>query len=179
MTRTCRRRVVLNQLEIMAEMLKEENMVESKVCFVTQQTSFQETKEVLEDRSEMSKRDDIPWERVFGLVGIPVSHTVQNYTDPMNIGINEHLKEVVSSSECSLNQKSLWSLSGTKDTMVNLDNLCKKIWGFKSKVTAVVPIKAWNTQQYGKSQWTSKYLLLRLSSGRSPTGQIQTRGKPR
>ena len=45
---------LLNQIETMAEVLKKENMVESKVCFVTQKTSFQETKDVLEDRAEIS-----------------------------------------------------------------------------------------------------------------------------
>ena len=154
----------MNQLENMTELLKEENTTKSKVCFVTQQTSFQETKDVLEDREEMSKRDDIPWERVFGLVGIPVSHRVQNYTDPMNIGINEHLKEVDSSSECSLNQKSLWSLSGTKDTMVSLDNLCKKTWGFKNKVTAVVPIKSWNDPTVWKAYHNGPLSKMVMSS---------------
>ena len=53
----------------------------------------------------------------------------------MKIRINEHPKEVVSSSECSLNQKSLWSLSGTEDTMVtvSLDNLCKKTFGIQEQ----------------------------------------------
>ena len=60
---------LLTQLENMTELLKEDSTVESKVCFVTQQTSFQETKDVLEDRAEMFKRHDIPWERVFGWTG--------------------------------------------------------------------------------------------------------------
>ena len=128
------------------ELKKEEDLEKSKECFITQNSSFQETKEVLEDDQQVEKILDmknVPWETFFGLVGIPVSHTVQNYTDPMNIGINEHLKEVVASSECALNQKSLWSLSGSENNYTNLDNLAQ-IWGFKGKVTAVVPIKSWN-----------------------------------
>ena len=128
------------------DLRKEKDPTRSKVCFITQTSAFQETKEVLEDDQQVEKileMKSAPWETFFGLVGIPVSHTIQNYTDPMNIGINEHLKEVVSSSECALNQKSLWSLSGSENTFVNLDNLVDT-WGFKNKVTAVVPIKSWN-----------------------------------
>ena len=103
------------------ELKKEEDSSRGKVCFITQNSSFQETKEVLEDDQQVEKILDmknVPWETFFGLVGVPVSHSVQNYTDPMNIGINEHLKEVVASSECALNQKSLWSLSGSENKYI-------------------------------------------------------------
>ena len=157
---------LLNQLETMqnALMAVEEDTTRSEMCFITLQSSFQETKDVLEAREEMLKMEGIPWEKFFGLIGIPVSHTVNNYTDPMNIGINEHLKEVVSSSKCSLNQKTLWSLSGTKDTKVNLDNLCKKTWGFKSKVTAVVPIKSWNDPTVWKAYHNGPLSKMVMSS---------------
>ena len=137
---------LLSQLETMQKALSDLNETEdgdTKTCFITQESSLEETKDVLEQLEERLKMEDIPWEKLFGLVGIPVSHNVQNYTDPMNIGINQHLKEVVASSECCLNQKSLWSLSGSKNSFVNLDNLAEK-FGFKNKVTAVVPIKSWN-----------------------------------
>ena len=157
---------LLNQLETMqnALMAVEEDTTRSEMCFITLQSSFQETKDVLEAREEMLKMEGIPWEKFFGLIGIPVSHTVNNYTDPMNIGINEHLKEVVSSSKCSLNQKTLWSLSGTKDTKVNFDNLLKKPWGFKSKVTAVVPIKSWNDPTVWKAYHNGPLSKMVMSS---------------
>ena len=99
-------------------MEEQETTISSKECCITLQNSFEETKDVLEDDNtiqKLSKTEGLPWEKLFGLVGIPVSHTVQNYTDPMNIGINENLKEVVSSSGFALNQKSLWSLSGSQN----------------------------------------------------------------
>ena len=139
---------IQDQCQSMKETLQEEQQTNPKVkeCIISLQNSFEETRDLLEDGealARMSKIEGLPWETLFGLVGIPVSHAVQNYTDPMNIGINEGLKEVVPSTEFALNQKSLWSLSGSKNTVVNLDNLATK-WGFKNKVTAVVPIKSWN-----------------------------------
>ena len=123
--------------------LKEETgTTNEKICFVSQASSLQETQEVVEQICFDGKCT--PWEKLFGLIGIPVSHTVQNYTDPMNIGVNEHLLDVVSSPEAALNQKSLWSLSGTNESSrVNLNNLVR-FAGFNSKVTAVIPIKSWN-----------------------------------
>ena len=132
--------------ELSRELMGEKEEKNPTICFLSRESSFQETKEAAEEVDEILKLDkgNIPWERLFGLVGIPVCHTVQNYLDPMNIGVNEHLSDVVPSKEAALNQKSLWSLSGTNEnSRVNLDNLVS-FTGFKSKVTAVVPIKSWN-----------------------------------
>ena len=139
----CKDEALINQLQKMKFDLKEESeSTNEKICFVSQASSLQETQEVIEEICFDGKCT--PWEKLFGLIGIPVSHTVQNYTDPMNIGVNDHLLDVVSSPEAALNQKSLWSLSGTNESSrVNLNNLVR-FAGFNSKVSAVIPIKSWN-----------------------------------
>ena len=144
----------------------EERTTSAKECFISQECSLQETRAFLEDdqmMEEILKMEDIPWERFFGLVGIPVSHTVLNYTDPMNIGINEHLKEVVSSSECSLNQKSLWTMSGKRGTLVNCGNIART-WGFKSEVTGIVPIKSWNHPAVWKAYHKGPLIKILMSA---------------
>ena len=122
-----------DQCKSMKESLKGESMKESlkgeqhtkpnvKECIISLQNSLEETQDLLEKGealARMSKIEGLPWETLFGLVGIPVSHAVQNYTDPMNIGINDGLREVVPSTEFALNQKSLWSLSGSKKNFWN------------------------------------------------------------
>ena len=83
---------------------------------------------------------DIPLQSlltIFGLVGNHVNHELQNYRDPMNIGINEGLMDFTPSISCNLSQNSLWYFSGSPQN----ESLVRHT-RFQSKVTAVVLIKS-------------------------------------
>ena len=132
------------QLQQVCSDLKDcEEYEDMKSCFLSLESSLGATQKAAEELLRSGTRpEEIPLQSLltmFGLVGIPVNHEVQNYTDPMNIGINEGLKDVTPSSSCHLSQNSLWYLSGSpqNETLV-------RHTGFQSKVTAVVPIKSWN-----------------------------------
>ena len=47
---------------------------------------------------------------------------------------------------------------------MNFDNLLKKPWGFKSKVTAVVPIKSWNDPTVWKAYHNGPLSKMVMSS---------------
>ena len=70
-----------DQCKSMKESLKEEQHTKQNVkeCIISLQNSLEETQDLLEDGealARMSKIEGLPWETLFGLVGIPVSHAV-------------------------------------------------------------------------------------------------------
>ena len=151
------------QLVNLKEELKDqEDSPKDKTCFMSHESSLISAQIAVNELLEqLEKGDKIPLEKLitlFGLVGIPISHDVQNYTDPMNIGIDSGLKAVVPSNQCHLSQRSLWGLSGT-----NHNESLGQSFGFNSKITAVVPIKSWNHpvvwNAFQKKTTLGKYLL--------------------
>ena len=104
-------------LDLKEELKDKEDCPKDKTCFMSRESSLVSAQIAVDELLQQLKEDDkIPLEKLitlFGLVGIPVSHDVQNYTDPMNIGIDSGLKDVVPSNQCHLSQRSLWGLSGT------------------------------------------------------------------
>ena len=127
----------LRHVQIDLEDQKDDYM--TKRCFHSYENSLEATKISLDELLKLRPTGDLPIEKIvalFGLVGVPVSHKVDNYTDPMNIGINGGLLEVTPSDQTHLNQKSLWSLSGTDYNQ----NLVQHT-GSKMTVTAVIPIR--------------------------------------
>eukprot|EP00092_Neocalanus_flemingeri_P031248 GFUD01033941.1.p1 GENE.GFUD01033941.1~~GFUD01033941.1.p1 ORF type:complete len:1687 (-),score=433.49 GFUD01033941.1:23-5083(-) len=110
-------------------------------CFVLHTSSLEATKI---SANEFLKKGScnvtsIDYLKQFGLNGIPIVHVVDNYTDPMNIGINNGVKEVANARSFCLNQSSLWnakSLNQVKSLSLHS--------GVENDFTAVVPIKSWN-----------------------------------
>ena len=136
-----------------------------KACLWNHENCLQTTKNVIDELLQTGEKTSmVPLKEpttLFGLVGIPVSHIVQNYTDPMNLGINKCLIDITPSI-CHLNQSSLWcwkqSTGATSCSKKPLQHT-----GLKEKVTAVVPIKAWNHpavwKAYNKSTCLGKLIL--------------------
>jgi hypothetical protein len=147
----------LQQIQKDLSNIKVKEGPETKTCFWSHENSLQSTRDTVEELLKQGTPvKDI--HLLFGLVGVPVSHDVRNYTDPMNIGINGGLTDVTPSDQCHLSQRSLWDLSGT----VHNQTLASP-FGLKSKVTAVIPIKSWNHpavwKAYNKTTTLGKFLL--------------------
>ena len=115
-------------------------------CSWSNEDSLEVTKIAIEEILKSKTISHLPIEKIvalFGLVGVPVSHKVDKYADPMNILINGGLLEVAPGDKTHLNQKSLWSPSGRE-----LNENFVQHTASNMTVTAVIPIRFLSRIQY-------------------------------
>jgi len=111
-------------------------------CFVLQETSLESCitalKAAIEIFSNYGSLDVENCLQLLGLVGIAVKHKIDNFVEPMNLGINHGFRDKIVDiyPGVVLNQTSVWYAAKNSETL--------KAPGFNGEITSVVPIKKWN-----------------------------------
>lgn len=111
-------------------------------CFILQETALESCvtalKAAIEIFSNYGTLDVENCLQLLGLVGIAIKHTVDNYVEPMNLGLNHGFKDKIQDiyPGIVLNQTSVWFAAKNNETL--------KAPGFNAEITSVVPIKKWN-----------------------------------
>jgi len=111
-------------------------------CFVLQETALESCvtalKAAIEIFGNYGSLDVENCLQLLGLVGIAIKHTVDNYVEPMNLGLNHGFKDKIKDiyPGVVLNQTSVWFAAKNNETL--------KAPGFNEEITSVVPIKRWN-----------------------------------
>lgn len=111
-------------------------------CFVLQETSLESCStalnaaiEIFNDYGNLDAENCL---QLLGLIGIAIAHTIDNYVEPMNLGLNQGFQDKIKTiyPGVVLNQTSLWFAAKNSQIL--------RAPGFSGEITGVVPIKKWN-----------------------------------
>ena len=121
--------------------LASEKDISTEICFFSRERSFESALIAIESFVDFGDSSEVTPDSlltVFGLHGIAIQHKVDNYTDPMRIGLNQGLGDTIHKvyTNVCLNQSVLWYAKENGHEI--------QAPGFNDVITGVVPIKAWN-----------------------------------